>query len=126
MPGCARRDQSPASYDNRNTAGKTNLRFDFVEVWRSTRYAISLRLLSIQHVAFVPGYAIYVFLTYASLLLTGCPLAATWRQWGLFPCLFASGRSHPLAAWIFCPALASPDWRQRFYWQTPQAVDSCG
>jgi hypothetical protein len=87
---------------------KARLRFDFSDVFRSARYSFSLRQLFTQVVAFVPGYVIYLFLAYSSLLFSGQSLSTVWARFGLFPCLFAAARaggqtpagSHSIPAWI--------------------------
>jgi len=81
-------------------APKMDLRSGLFEVFRAARYAISLRLLSIQLIAFVPGYLLYIIFTYVSLLLSGRSLAAGWAQSGLAPCLFAVNGSPPAAPLI--------------------------
>jgi hypothetical protein len=80
---------SAKNFSRAIAAPKKNLRFDFVGILRAARYAISLRLLSIQLVAFVPGYLLYIIFAYLGLLLSGRSLATAWRHSGLLPCLFA-------------------------------------
>jgi len=64
---------------------KTPLRMSCGEILRAARYAISLRLLSIHVIAFVPAYSIYLLCVYLSLLSTGQSLATAWTEWGLLP-----------------------------------------
>lgn len=93
--------ESPsANLHNRIAASTTSLHFGFVELLRSARYALGLRLLSIQVFAYVPGYAIYFFLAYWSGLLSGRTLANAWAEWGLLPGFALSGHSPPLSAWV--------------------------
>ncbi|MDZ7362815.1 MAG: hypothetical protein ONB46_19125 [candidate division KSB1 bacterium] len=80
-----------ASFGGALAAPKMKLPAGLLEILRAARYAISLRLLSIQLLAFAPGYLLYLIFTYASLLLSGRSLAAGWAQSGLMPCLFAGG-----------------------------------
>ncbi|GEM_PF-505813 len=93
-----------ASFRRALAAPKMSLPSGFFEILRAARYAISLRLLSIQLLAFAPGYLLYLIFTYASLLLSGRSLAAVWAQSGLMPCLFAGppgqGSEPPLAALV--------------------------
>jgi hypothetical protein len=71
-----------------------------VEILRSARHAISLRLLAIQIAAYAPGYAIYFLLTYLSWLLAGRAPASVWAEWGLLPCFFVGEQPRPLWSWI--------------------------
>jgi hypothetical protein len=82
------------------TPAAASLRFGMIEVLRSARHAISLRLLSIQIVAYASGYAIYFLLTYASWLLAGRAPASVWAESGLLPGLFAGSQPRPISAWI--------------------------
>jgi hypothetical protein len=93
--------ESPgANLFNRNPAAATSLRFGIVEVLRSARHAISIRLLAIQITAYAPGYAIYLLLTYLSWLLAGRPPASVWAEWGLLPCFFVGNQPRPLWSWL--------------------------
>jgi hypothetical protein len=89
-----------ANLFERNPAAATSLRFGIVEVWRSARHAISLRLLAIQIAAYGPGYAIYFLLTYLSWLLSGRAPASVWAEWGLLPCFFGGDQPRPFSSWI--------------------------
>jgi len=90
-PGANLFDRHPAA---------ASWRFGIVEVLRSARHAISLRLLSIQIAAYAPGYAIYFLLTYLSWLLAGRAPASVWAEWGLLPCFFVGDQPRPLWSWM--------------------------
>lgn len=89
-----------ANLFDRTPSSSTSLRSGIVEVLRSARHAISLRLLAIQIAAYAPGYAIYFLLTYLSWLLAGRAPASVWAEWGLLPCFFVGEQSRPLLSWI--------------------------
>jgi hypothetical protein len=89
-----------ANLHDRIIAPKASLCFGLVEILRSARYAISLRLLSIQVFVYAPGYAIYALLAYLSFWLAGRSPAGVWAEWGLLPCLFAAITAPPLSAWM--------------------------
>jgi hypothetical protein len=76
------------------------LRFGIVEILRSARHAISLRLLAVQIAAYAPGYAIYFLLTYLSWLLAGRGPASVWAEWGLLPCFFVGDHPRSFLSWI--------------------------
>lgn len=65
------------------------LRFDFRDIFRSTRLAFSLQRLWIQFVGLLVGYAGYLVFTILSFLLNGFSLEQIMTKFGLFPCLFA-------------------------------------
>jgi hypothetical protein len=90
-----------AGVHDRVTAANTTLCFGLLEVLRSPRHALDLRLLSVQIVALAPGYVVYFFFAYSSLLLSGHSLAAVWASWGLLPCLVAANGTPSIVAWIF-------------------------
>ncbi len=92
--------ESPAAnlFEHNPAAG--SLCFGLVEIFRSARHAISLRLLAIQIAAYAPGYAIYFLLTYLSWLLAGRGPASVWAEWGLLPCFFVGDQPRPLLSWI--------------------------
>lgn len=93
-------ESSLANFFDRTPASTTSLRFGIVEVLRSARYAISLRLLSIQVAAYTPAYAVYFLLTYLSWLLAGRAPASVWAEWGLLPCFVVGSQTRPLSSWL--------------------------
>lgn len=65
------------------------LRFDFRDLFRSTRLAFSLQRIWIQFVGIIVGYVGYFIFTLISLLLSGFSFDQVITQFGLFPCLLA-------------------------------------
>jgi hypothetical protein len=100
-PESMRETLSSMDMNDQQRPAITRLRFDFGDVFRSARLSLSPSKLFVQVIAFVPAYTIYLVCTYLSLLVSGQSFATASARFGLFPCLFAAGRSHSLAAWIF-------------------------
>jgi len=65
------------------------MRFDYRDLFRSNRLALSFQRLWIQFVGLICGYGAYVVFTYAGLLLAGKHLDALWPRYGLLPCAFS-------------------------------------
>jgi hypothetical protein len=74
------------------------LRFDYRDLFRAPRIALSLQRLWIQALGLAAGYAGYVVLTYAALMLAGEPFGSLWSSFGLFPS--AIGIPMPWTSWI--------------------------
>lgn len=73
------------------------LRFDFRDLFRSARLALSLQRIWINFLGLFCGYSIYLILTYVSFLVSGRTFWAMWDRFGLFPCLF--GGESPWYGW---------------------------
>ncbi len=71
------------------------LKFNFQDVFRAPRLAFSLQRMWIQLVGLFFGYLGYLVFTYASFLANGFPFQTAWAQYGLFPCIFATGEVFP-------------------------------
>lgn len=76
------------------------LYFDFRDVFRSPRIALSIQRIWIQFVGLAVGYVGYLIFTYLAFLSAGKGLADMWEKWGLLPCLWASAGSSPWYSWI--------------------------
>ncbi len=76
------------------------LYFDFRDVFRSPRIALSLQRIWIQFLGLLVGYGGYVIFTYLSFLAAGKGLADSWDKWGLFPCLWAETGAIPWYSWL--------------------------
>lgn len=76
------------------------LRFDFRDLLRAPRIALSPQRLWIQLLGFAVGYAGYLVLTYVSFAAAGQSFGMVWARWGLMPCLFGSGVSAPWYSWV--------------------------
>lgn len=74
------------------------MRFDWRDIFKAARLAFSFQRLWIQFIGLLGGYASYVVLTYASLLLAGNRLDVLWSRFGLLPC--ALGLNLPWYSWI--------------------------
>ena len=57
------------------------MRFDYRDLFRSNRLALSFQRLWIQFVGLICGYGAYVVFTYAGLLLAGKHLDALWPRY---------------------------------------------
>ncbi|NOZ57574.1 MAG: hypothetical protein GXO73_12390 [Calditrichaeota bacterium] len=76
------------------------LYFDFRDIFRSPRIALSIQRIWIQFVGLAVGYVGYLIFTYLAFLSAGKGLADMWEQWGLLPCLWAATGSVPWYSWI--------------------------
>jgi hypothetical protein len=76
------------------------LYFDFRDVFRSPRIALSLQRIWIQFVGLAVGYAAYLIFTYLALVAAGKGLTDMWDKWGLFPCLWAETGGIPWYSWL--------------------------
>lgn len=65
----------------------TALRFDFRDLLKSNRIALSVQRIWIQFIGLLVGYSVYLVITYLSFVVSGHNLGAMWSQMGLFPCL---------------------------------------
>lgn len=61
------------------------LRFDFRDIFRAARIALSLQRLWIQSVGLFIGYLGYLIFTYIAILTTGAQFKAVWLRYGLLP-----------------------------------------
>ena len=68
----------------------TTLRFDFRDIFHSTRLAFSLQRIWIQFVGLLVGYVGYLIFTILSFRLSDFSLEQIISRFGLFPCLLVS------------------------------------
>ncbi len=61
------------------------LRFDFRDIFRAARLALSLQRLWIQSVGLFFGYVGYLIFTYIAILTTGTQFNTVWMRYGLLP-----------------------------------------
>lgn len=66
-----------------------HMRFDFRDVFKSPRFALSLQRIWIQFLGLFFGYLGYLFFTYISFVTAGIGLSTGWKKYGLLPCLFS-------------------------------------
>ncbi|MFQ6674976.1 MAG: hypothetical protein ACE5LH_01380, partial [Fidelibacterota bacterium] len=67
--------------------GPMNLHFDFRDIFRAPRLALSGKKIWTMLEANVVGYAVYWVLTYVALAVSGGPFSLAWDKYGLYPCL---------------------------------------
>ncbi|MBC8185981.1 hypothetical protein H8E88_33270 [candidate division KSB1 bacterium] len=65
------------------------MHFDFRDIFRSTRLALSLQRIWIQFVGLFFGYLGYLVVTYVSFITSGIGLSVGWNKYGLLPCLIS-------------------------------------
>lgn len=65
------------------------MHFDFRDIFRSTRLALSLQRIWIQFVGLFFGYVGYLAVTYVSFITAGVGFSAGWNKYGLLPCLIS-------------------------------------
>ncbi|NOZ60465.1 MAG: hypothetical protein GXO74_02180 [Calditrichaeota bacterium] len=63
------------------------MRFDFRDMFRAPRLALSIQRIWIQFVGFVVGFLGYWVLTYLSFAISGIGISVGWKKYGLLPCL---------------------------------------
>lgn len=63
------------------------LRFDFRDLLKSNRIALSLQRIWIQFLGLFIGYLGYLVIAYLSMIVAGNKFGDMWNQMGLFPCL---------------------------------------
>ena len=78
--------------------GLTNLYYDFRDLFRAPRLALSGKKIWIFILGNLVGFISYWILSYASLLLSGMSMQSSINKYGLYPCLF--GNEAPTIAWI--------------------------
>ncbi len=61
--------------------------FNFKDIFRSTRLALSLQRIWIQFVGLFFGFLGYLIITYVSFLTAGVGISTAWEKYGLLPCL---------------------------------------
>ena len=76
------------------------LKFDWRDVLRAPRLALSLQRMWIQLIGMTTGFVLYLALSYLSLVLAGYELKTAWSQFGLLPCLFAIADTFPWYSWV--------------------------
>ncbi|MDZ7370069.1 MAG: DUF2070 family protein [candidate division KSB1 bacterium] len=76
------------------------LRFDWRDIFRAPRLALSLQRIWIELVGLTIGYAVYLVATFAAIMAAGLPLKSAWLQNGLLPCLFTLGEKAPWYSWV--------------------------
>jgi len=67
------------------------LHFNYKDLFRSARLALSIQRIWINFVGLALGYSLYLILSYVSFLVAGESFLAMWDRFGLFPCLFSMG-----------------------------------
>jgi len=70
--------------------GPMNLYFDFRDIFRAPRLALSGKKIWVMLMALIPGYVIYWILTYISLVIAGVSFNDAWCTYGLYPCLYGN------------------------------------
>ena len=78
--------------------GLIKLYYDYRDLFRSPRLALSGKKIWIFIVGNLIGFISYWILSYVSLIISGNSLQESIDQYGLYPCLF--GHEAPAAAWI--------------------------
>ena len=78
--------------------GLTNLYYDFRDLFRAPRLALSGKKIWIFILGNIVGFISYWILSYASLILSGMSMQSSINKYGLYPCLF--GNEAPTIAWI--------------------------
>ena len=68
-----------------------NLNFDFRDIFRSPRLALSGKKIWVFIIANFMSYLIYLILNYIALSLSGHSFIQTWNTQGLYPCLLITG-----------------------------------
>ncbi len=71
--------------------GPMNLHFDVRDIFRAPRLALSGKKIMIFLFGLISGWIAYWLLTYIALGLTGVSFASAWKEFGLYPCLYATG-----------------------------------
>ena len=71
--------------------GPMNLYFDIRDIFRAPRLALSGKKIFIFLVGLISGWIAYWLLTYLALGLAGISFSAAWKEFGLYPCLYAAG-----------------------------------
>lgn len=64
------------------------MRFNVLDILKSTRLALSLQRIWIQFLGLVIGFLGYLIFTYLSLITAGVGLSVGWKKYGLLPCLW--------------------------------------
>ena len=77
--------------------GPMDLHFDFRDIFRAPRLALSGKKIWIFMTGNLAGFVAYWVLTYLALALAGLPLGSMVEKYGLYPYLF--GNSAPWFAW---------------------------
>lgn len=81
--------------------GPMNLHFDFRDIFRAPRLALSGKKIWTMLEANVVGYAVYWVLTYVALAVSGVPFSLAWDKYGLYPCLVGNdGNWVSYVVWI--------------------------
>lgn len=66
------------------------LHFNYKDFFKAPRIAFNLQTIWANGIGLLAGYAIYLILTYLSLLIDGQRFSDVWTTFGLLPCGFAS------------------------------------
>ena len=95
--------------------GPINLYYDFRDLFRAPRLALSGKKIWIFIVGNLGGFISYWIFSYLALSLSNIPLQDALNKYGLYPCLF--GNEGPwfawilyylgITAWVICIMLAS-------------------
>ncbi len=65
-----------------------NLHFNFKDLFRAPRLALSLQRIWINSLGLLGGYLLYLIFGYISLLISGYSFSTVWFRFGLLPCAF--------------------------------------
>ena len=76
----------------------TNLKFNFQDIFRSPRIALSGKKIFVFIQGNLFGFIAYWICSYLSLLLSGYPIEITLEKYGLYPCLF--GNNAEWYSWV--------------------------
>ncbi|RPI03722.1 MAG: hypothetical protein EHM72_00615, partial [Calditrichaeota bacterium] len=76
------------------------LGFNWRDILRAPRLALSLQRMWIQLVGLTFGLLFYLLLTYLGMMAAGYSLKTAWMQNGLLPCFFAIGDQFPWYSWL--------------------------
>ena len=71
--------------------GPMNLYFDVRDIFRAPRLALSGKKIFIFLIGLISGWIAYWLLTQVALGLAGISFASAWKEFGLYPCLYAAG-----------------------------------
>ena len=70
--------------------GPLNLFFDFRDLFRSPRLALSGKKIWVFTIGNLSGYIVYWLFSHFSLLLSGKSVESSLSKYGLYPCLFGN------------------------------------
>ena len=77
------------------------LYFDFRDIFRAPRLALSIKKILLFLQANLLGFAIYWIFSYIAFLLNGVNLSEAINQYGLYPCIYAAGEASVLSQIVY-------------------------